>query len=402
MWVLKIISGKYQGNDVNLPENSTTVIGRSNGCELVLVEDMVSRQHAKVHVRDGRVFLEDLRSTNGCFVNGVRISDEVPLSEGDRILLGTSILKLIERDGSSASAQTGSMQAPAPGDGPKARPTIAHTALGAGQPEDGPSATKGTSSTMPPQAGFSSVDSGFGMSAPTSPSESAPTSITQTPAAPSPSGLSGAAVVPSSGAQSGGVSNSNPKTLLAGGFVGSIAELPLVDLLQVFGSSRRNGRLDLELYKNDERERGAVMWLRDGYIVFAEIEGQEGLDPERAAYRILRWTDGYYSFNSQVEIPTFETEIEDTTEGIIMEAMRILDEITHLGDEVPPLDATLTIKRPLEARLSELSPEELDGLQYVINYGHVESILNACEEGDVEMLRRLSSLVRSQVVEPLG
>lgn len=401
MWVLKIISGKYQGLDVNLSDNSTITIGRSNECELTLVEDMVSRQHAKIHVRDGRVYLEDLKSTNGCFVNGVRVYDEVPLNEGDRILLGTSILKLIEVEGVAPSPQPAALQSPTvQTDVPRARPTIAHTALGAFPGGELPGFGQGIAPQQPAEDPFAAQQQQAELSNEQTMVSPAPT------AAPAPIQSSPSqTVVASSGVSGinvGAGSNSAPKTQLAGGFVGSIAELPIVDLLQMFGPSRRSGRLDLEHHKDDERDRGAVMWLRDGYIVFAEIEGQEGLDPERAAYRILRWKEGYYSFNSQVEIPEFEVEINDSTEGIIMEAMRMLDEINHLGEGVPPLDATLTIKRPLETKLSELSPEELDGLQFVINYGHVESILNQSDVGDVETLRRLSALINAEVVEPLG
>src|SRR5690625_5311927 len=61
---------------------------------MVLVEDMISRAHATFSVKDGKVYLRDNGSTNGSFVNGERIT-EVELSPNDRVLLGTSIIKLL-------------------------------------------------------------------------------------------------------------------------------------------------------------------------------------------------------------------------------------------------------------------------------------------------------------------
>ena len=62
---------------------------------------MVSRRHAKISVEGGEIFLEDLGSTNGSFVNGEKIT-RTKLAEGDRILIGTSIIKVVASDGSAS------------------------------------------------------------------------------------------------------------------------------------------------------------------------------------------------------------------------------------------------------------------------------------------------------------
>src|SRR5262245_32345080 len=65
---------------------------------MVLVEDMVSRKHAKIITDDKTVSIQDLGSTNGTFVNGEKIR-KVDLKDGDRILVGTSIIKLVALEG---------------------------------------------------------------------------------------------------------------------------------------------------------------------------------------------------------------------------------------------------------------------------------------------------------------
>lgn len=65
------------------------VVGRSPGCDVVLDDDRVSRRHAALHVTSDRVLLEDLGSSNGTLVNGVRLTSAVVLGDGDVITIGS-------------------------------------------------------------------------------------------------------------------------------------------------------------------------------------------------------------------------------------------------------------------------------------------------------------------------
>jgi pSer/pThr/pTyr-binding forkhead associated (FHA) protein len=91
---LRFISGKYQGGEFPLADGKEIVVGRSSELDMVLVEEMVSRRHAIIHVKEGGIRIEDLGSTNGTFVNGEKIT-QAELHEGDRVLIGTSILKVV-------------------------------------------------------------------------------------------------------------------------------------------------------------------------------------------------------------------------------------------------------------------------------------------------------------------
>ena len=98
LWTLRFISGKYQGGEFPLRPNREIIIGRSSDLDMVLVEDMVSRKHAKIVTEEKGVAIQDLGSTNGTFVNGEKIR-KVDLKDGDRILIGTSIIKLVAVSG---------------------------------------------------------------------------------------------------------------------------------------------------------------------------------------------------------------------------------------------------------------------------------------------------------------
>src|SRR5215212_9255843 len=104
-FALRFISGKYQGGEFPLRMEREIVIGRSSDLDMVLVEDMVSRKHAKISTAGQQIVIQDLGSTNGTFVNGEKVK-KIRLKEGDRILIGTSIIKLVAVDGVLQTAQT--------------------------------------------------------------------------------------------------------------------------------------------------------------------------------------------------------------------------------------------------------------------------------------------------------
>ena len=100
-FALRFISGKYQGGEFPIHDDREIIIGRSSELDMVLVEDMVSRKHSKITSFGGELTIEDLGSTNGTFVNGERVKFS-KLKDGDRVLIGTSIIKLNQVDETAA------------------------------------------------------------------------------------------------------------------------------------------------------------------------------------------------------------------------------------------------------------------------------------------------------------
>ncbi|HET7543874.1 MAG TPA: FHA domain-containing serine/threonine-protein kinase [Polyangiaceae bacterium] len=96
-WVLRFLTGKYADSELGLIVGETLEIGRNAELGLVLVEEMVSRMHARLSVFQDGVVLENLSATNGTFVNGFQLRDKTKLKENDRVLIGTSIMQLSKK-----------------------------------------------------------------------------------------------------------------------------------------------------------------------------------------------------------------------------------------------------------------------------------------------------------------
>jgi len=69
-------------------------VGRAPGCAIVLHGDYVSAHHARLFERGGRVWVEDLGSTNGTLLNGRRVRRPAAMRAGDRLKIGDIVLGL--------------------------------------------------------------------------------------------------------------------------------------------------------------------------------------------------------------------------------------------------------------------------------------------------------------------
>ena len=81
-------------HEVTLP----CVIGRGAEADLTIMDTTVSQRHAVVEEIGGRIWISDMGSTNGVYVNFTRIGEKTPLQAGDVIRLGEQTLVLSLRE----------------------------------------------------------------------------------------------------------------------------------------------------------------------------------------------------------------------------------------------------------------------------------------------------------------
>ncbi|NFO13684.1 FHA domain-containing protein [Clostridium botulinum] len=78
-----------------IPIRNDLTIGRKEENSISLSDQHVSGNHARVFVRNTGLFIEDLNSTNGTYVNGNKIKGKQKLSNKDEIRIGTSTFKVL-------------------------------------------------------------------------------------------------------------------------------------------------------------------------------------------------------------------------------------------------------------------------------------------------------------------
>ena len=68
-------------------------VGRDYSNDIILQDSLVSRRHAIIIWKNDGYYLEDMKSSNGSFINGEQIDDAVKLDDGDVISFGTHSFK---------------------------------------------------------------------------------------------------------------------------------------------------------------------------------------------------------------------------------------------------------------------------------------------------------------------
>jgi pSer/pThr/pTyr-binding forkhead associated (FHA) protein len=302
-YVLRFISGKYQGGEFPIVNDKPIIVGRSSDLDMVLVEDMVSRKHARITMQQDQIWIEDLGSTNGTFVNGEKIK-RARLKEGDRVLIGTSILKVIAGEGARTDSS---------GDVKQNLENVAAAR----------------------------------------------------------------------------------RTTQARTMSGSIEEVPLPDLLQLFATSKKSGVLVIRTESDDVGK----IYMRKGVIYYASINDLDDVPPMKSIFRMLTWQKGLFDLDPPDE-REFPNEMNLSVQEVLMEGLRQLDEFNEIRNELPDLNTRLVLSQPVISPLRELKGEELDILQLAHNYGHLETVLNKSLSTDLDTVQIILKLIKGAYLRP--
>ncbi|MDQ2645925.1 MAG: DUF4388 domain-containing protein, partial [Myxococcota bacterium] len=164
---------------------------------------------------------------------------------------------------------------------------------------------------------------------------------------------------------------------------GSLRDMGVVDLLQTFELSRKSGVLKIVSARREGR-----VYFRDGKVVDAELGKLRG---EEAVYRALTLGEG--TFEVEFRPVSNEDLIPTTTQGLLMEGMRRVDEWGRLLEQLPPLDSVYEVDRPaITQRLSSI-PEDLDEiLRLVDGQRTLNEVIDESPYEDLSTLFTISKL----------
>lgn len=92
------------GGNEDLEEESVMLIrgdvtiGRMDDNSIILSEPFVSGHHARVYAKNNTLYIEDLKSTNGIYVNEEKVEGKIKLTTGDEIKIGSAIFTVLRAD----------------------------------------------------------------------------------------------------------------------------------------------------------------------------------------------------------------------------------------------------------------------------------------------------------------
>ncbi|HRI66309.1 MAG TPA: response regulator [Polyangium sp.] len=166
-------------------------------------------------------------------------------------------------------------------------------------------------------------------------------------------------------------------------FAGQVADMGVVDLLQTFEVSRKAGIVHIHNNGQD-----AHIYFRDGKVIDAVMGRLAG---EEAVYRVLLWSEGNFEVEfCKVDVPEV---IGSSTQGLLMEGMRRMDEWGRLCESLPSLHTVFEVNAEiLVERLNEI-PDELNGILRLFDgKRNLMAVVDASPFEDLSTLSTISKL----------
>jgi len=93
MVILTLTEKGGEPRQLSFEKNEVTV-GRVQGNDVVLAKGNVSKRHCRIYIQDGHFSVEDLKSTNGTYVNGRKISEPTALTTADKVYVGDFVVRV--------------------------------------------------------------------------------------------------------------------------------------------------------------------------------------------------------------------------------------------------------------------------------------------------------------------
>jgi hypothetical protein len=175
---------------------------------------------------------------------------------------------------------------------------------------------------------------------------------------------------------------------------GDLAQIALIDVLQLLHQNQRTGRLAVSRETGDEAHEAGEIWLRDGNVVQAKA-APRALD-EKALYRMLGWREGSFAFTPSPEMRA--ARIQAPTRTLLLEGMRQLDEWNRLARGLPPDSAHVALAIPRTQLPNIVHPVAQEVLLLLDAYDDVRSIVDHCTHSDYQVLRTLQTLIDRGIV----
>ncbi|HSW59726.1 MAG TPA: FHA domain-containing protein [bacterium] len=342
----KFISGKYSGGEFFIRDGQKLSIGRDISSDVAIVDSKVSRNHATIISRAGRIFVEDHNSTNGTFVNGEKIlpSSPVEIANGFKIGIGDSVIAV----GEDVADKDEKVERSVKEDTPSGQKAV--------------STTQNTGQTRPPVQEYEE-DEPLTLE-----------SIAEKAEKIENNKISVAKVALKKGGPAT-TSKTVPDSAVASS-KGSLSAIDPVDLLKLLSQSSSSGYLIINI-ASPFNEKVEIAIGKSG-IVAADCISARNFSQEKALSRFVLARDGEYEFKVD-EAPKRE-ETNRFLEDVFMEISSQRGLLARYR-KITNADQ-LRFMIPITGKLSALSKAELETLQFMVNTREVLPYLNMFPDND--------------------
>ena len=335
------IKGKYSGGEFYIKDGQKLTIGRDISSDIAIVDSKVSRHHAVIISRAGRIFIEDKGSTNGTYVNEEKIeaSEQIEIMPGTIFSIGDSSIKIeSEGDENSDDSENSKNEQTPVNTEKKKQDTVKDTPLTLDI-----SLTKTAKKDKDPDKDESDK-------------------------------ISVAKVALKKGGPAT-TAKTVPDSAVAAS-KGSLSAIDPLDLLKYLSQSNNSGYLIINITSPFEEKIEIALGVSG--IVAADSISSRNFAQEKVLSRFLLAKDGEYEF--KIDNAPRKEKTNDFLEDVFMEISNQRGTLVRYRKMIS--SDQLRFQIPITGKLSDLTKKELETLQFMVNTREVTSYLNIFPEND--------------------
>lgn len=169
---------------------------------------------------------------------------------------------------------------------------------------------------------------------------------------------------------------------------GDLTIMPISDLVQHLNNCKKSGLLSITRKKG----RKGKLYFRNGNIVHAELDSLSG---SKVLLRILSWAEGLFHFEEKQ--PTCPQTIYANIMTLLMESMRMSDEMEAIKKDLPPFEQPLYIefsKEFFKWGLVNAHPNQIKLLSLLNRYHSLQKVMNHTDMEDLVIAKESVNLLR--------
>jgi CheY-like chemotaxis protein len=169
---------------------------------------------------------------------------------------------------------------------------------------------------------------------------------------------------------------------------GGLSQISLSDLLQIFGTNRRTGLLELKT----NADQGQI-YTKEGRVVHATVGRHRG---EKALFRMLQWKEGTFTFLSGKSVA--EESIRRSGDALLLEGARQADEMIPLRAQLPGDGVRLVTETDRIGKYDGLHPVTQEIMGLLEFYQTVGDLIEHSRVSDYETCRAIQTLLEKGVL----
>lgn len=371
------VNGKYSGGEFSIREGQKLSIGRDISSDVAIVDSKVSRNHASITSRGGKLFIEDHNSTNGTYVNGEKLSPatETELRMGSKFSVGDSTILVGGEEIPNDNAIELSFKENSFTDARKLKETTIPVAQPPVADEEEESFT---------------LDESLQVETPSDNFEESQV------IAPDPTQSYESKVnIGKLSLKKTTKSDIEKDNLVYSGTssTGSLSAMDITDLLKILAQSTSAGYLKLNITSPFAEQ--IEVTIGSAGLVACESITNKNFSQEKALSRALLAKDGEYSF--KIDAAPKNEAPNRQLEDLFMDISNQNNALVRYRNIVNHRKLEFAI--PLKGKLSELSKTELDSIQFMVNSTEVIPYLNSfADNDDIILLAEITKYIDSGII----